>query len=139
VLKQTLQPDARATLDRVEQHGATQSVLSMAPHEEVVRLLEHHELHHRFVRVDGSRGGSSDGTKADSLDRHLDAIGAARATTVMIGDTADDAEAASACGIRVILVTTGSQSPPDLVATGAPVVDSLSQAVARALDGAEPV
>jgi len=55
------------------------------------------------------------------------------ASTVIIGDTVDDQEAAIACGARAVLVTGGSQSRTALEATGAPVVDTLLDAVVAAL------
>ena len=134
-----LQPDAGAALDLVAGR-AGQSLLSMAPHDHLQEMVDHFRLHDRFMRVDGSRTGSSDGVKAASLSRHLDQLGVAGAETVLIGDTVDDFDAAAACGAAAVLVTTGSQSRPDLVATGAPVTDTLLRAASLALngDGATP-
>jgi phosphoglycolate phosphatase-like HAD superfamily hydrolase len=114
---------------------ATQSILSMAPHEHLKSIVDHHGISDHFVRVEGSHSGSSDGNKSDSLCRHLDSIGADPARTVLIGDTVDDQQAAVACGAEAILVTTGSQSRDALASTGAPVVDTLLEAAEIALRG----
>jgi phosphoglycolate phosphatase-like HAD superfamily hydrolase len=128
-----LQPDAEQALDHIDEH-ATQSILSMAPDDHLQSLVDHHGLRHRFVRVEGSHTGSSDGNKADSLCRHLESVAADPASTVLIGDTADDGDAAVSCGARAVLVTTGSQSRNALVATGSPVVDTLQEAARLALE-----
>ena len=101
------------------------SILSMAPNDQLQELIDHHGLRSRFVRVEGSHTGSSDGNKADSLCRHLDELQVDTAATSLIGDTVDDYEAAVTCGVRPVLVTTGSQSRSALEATGAPVMDTL--------------
>ncbi len=91
-----------------------------------------------FVRIEGSYTGSSDGTKTASLCRHLESIDVDPASTVVIGDTVDDHEAAVACGATAVLVTGGSQSRAALEATGSAVVDSLLEAVAVALGADRP-
>jgi phosphoglycolate phosphatase-like HAD superfamily hydrolase len=127
-----LQADAEDALDLVHDH-ATQSILSMAPDDHLQSLIDQHGLRHRFVRIEGNHTGSSDGNKADSLCRHLEAVAADPALTVLIGDTVDDGEAATSCGARAVLVTTGSQSRDALEATGSPVVDTLREAARVAL------
>ena len=127
-----LQAGAERALRHVDQH-ATQSILSMAPDDHLQSIVHRHGIRRHFVRVQGSRTGSSDGNKADSLCRHLEAIGVDPARTMLIGDTVDDQQAAAACGAGAVLVTTGSQSRDALEATGAPVVDTLWRATKRAL------
>ncbi len=123
-----LRRDAESALDRVAGR-ATQSLLSLAPDRQLQALVDHHAIRHRFVLVEGSHT-DSDHNKAGSLRAHLRAISAEPARAVVIGDTVDDQEAAVACGTRVILVTGGNQSRPPLEATGAVVVDTLTDAIA---------
>ena len=104
----------------------------MAPDEHLQPLIDHHGIRDHFVKVEGSYTGSSDGTKAASLCRHLESMGVDPASAVVIGDTVDDQEAAVACGATAVLVTGGSQSRTALAATGATVVDTLLDAVAAA-------
>jgi len=128
----SLQRDAGVALDLLGRQ-ASQSLLSMAHDEQLQALVDRHGIRDRFVLIEGSPSSDSDGNKAVRMDRHLDAIGADRAGTVVIGDTVDDHEAAVANHARTVLVTTGSTSRTLLEATGAPVVDTLRQAAAIAL------
>ncbi|MER7520394.1 HAD family hydrolase [Streptomyces sp. NPDC126499] len=112
--------------------GFTQSLLSLAPHEELVPLVRRHGIHDRFVRVDGRTDRSTDG-KSGHMVRHLLALGDVPAERiVVIGDAADDARAAAHVGAKAVLYTGGSHSRRSLQAAGVPVVDSLEEAVAVA-------
>ena len=128
----SLQPDAGVALDLLGRQ-ASQSLLSKAHDEQLQALVDRHGIRDRFVLIEGSPNSDSDGNKAVRMDRHLDAIGADRAGTVVIGDTVDDHEAAVANGARSVLVTSGSTSRGLLEATGAPVVDTVGEAAALAL------
>lgn len=118
--------------------GRSQSVLSMYAHEKLVPAVDAFGLTRHFVRVDGRVGGSG-GRKAEQLARHLAALGGEvdRGRTVLIGDAADDAEAALSQGIKSVLYTGGSHTREKLLPVGVPVVDSLAEAVevARELVG----
>ena len=126
-----LHADVDTALELVARR-ATQSVLSMAPDGHLQEMIDHHGLRERFVRVEGSHDGS-DGSKARSMCRHLELVGVEPEVAVIIGDTVDDHEAATRCGARAVLVTTGAQAREDLTATGAPVVDTLIEAAAIAI------
>ena len=128
-----LQPDALDALDLVASEGATQSLLSMAPDEQLQRLVDHHAIRSRFVRVEGSPRTDSDGFKAERLEHHLAALAIDPRSSVVIGDTVDDHEAALACGAGSVLVTTGSTARTSLEATGAQVTDNLAEAATFAL------
>ncbi|MYW64695.1 HAD hydrolase-like protein [Streptomyces sp. SID8379] len=118
--------------------GRSQSILSMAGHDDLVPLVRQFGISERFVRVDG-RVGPSGGSKAESMVRHLkvlgDASGVAPEQVVVIGDAADDAVAAMAAGARAVLYTGGSHGRASLEGIGAPVVDSLAEAVRLAATG----
>ncbi|MEV4561392.1 HAD hydrolase-like protein [Kitasatospora sp. NPDC049285] len=113
--------------------GRSQSLLSMYEHEKLVPAVDGFGLTGHFLRVDGRRGASG-GRKAEYLAVHLDALGAEidRGRTVLIGDAADDAEAALSAGIKAVLYTGGSHTREKLTPVGVPVVDSLAEAVALA-------
>ncbi len=129
-----LDTHARAALDRVAGTGRSQSLLSMAPHDHLVRMVGHHRLDHHFDRVDGVRGVGGD-HKEQHLREHLDALGMDRADRVaLIGDALDDAAAAAAVGARAVLVDGGSHPVEDLRAVGVPVAGSLLEAL-DLLDG----
>ncbi|MFG3350107.1 HAD family hydrolase [Streptomyces sp. NPDC048018] len=112
--------------------GFTQSLLSLAPHTELVPLVRRHGIAERFVRVDGRTDRSTDG-KSGHMVRHLAALeGVPADRVVVIGDAADDAIAARFVGAKAVLYTGGSHSRASLARVGVPVVDSLAEAVAVA-------
>ncbi|MBA0049500.1 HAD family hydrolase [Streptomyces sp. AJS327] len=116
--------------------GRTQSLCSLAPHEDLVRLLGRHGIERRFVRVDGAVGPNGGG-KAAQMARHLEALralpkAADPARTVVIGDALDDADAAAHVGAGAVLYTGGSHSRASLRSAGVPVVDTLAEAVGLA-------
>ncbi|RKE19316.1 HAD family hydrolase [Streptomyces sp. TLI_171] len=113
--------------------GRSQSVLSMYEHEKLLPAVDGFGLTSHFLRVDGRRGESG-GRKAGHLAAHLEALGGEidRGRTVLIGDAADDAEAALSAGIKSVLYTGGSHTREKLLPVGVPVVDSLAEAVAVA-------
>ncbi len=128
-----LTPGVEGLLSQWVEAGHSQSVLSMYGHERLVPAVDAFGITHHFTRVDGRRGESG-GRKAGHLAVHLDALGDGidRGRTVLIGDAADDAEAALAAGIKSVLYTGGSHTREKLVHLGVPVVDSLAEAVAVA-------
>ncbi|MFE0700400.1 HAD family hydrolase [Streptomyces sp. NPDC058872] len=111
--------------------GLTQSLLSLAPHVHLVPLVQRHGIAERFVRLDGRVDTSTDG-KSGHMVRHLAALRVPAERVVVIGDAADDAVAAAHVGARAVLYTGGSHSRASLERVGAPVVDSLEEAVAVA-------
>lgn len=113
--------------------GHSQSILSMYGHADLIPLVRGFGIEAHFLRVDG-RTGPSGGSKAEHMVRHLGALSATvdPVRTVVIGDAADDAVAARHAGARAVLYTGGSHSRASLEETGAPVVDSLTEAVAEA-------
>ncbi|WP_329623151.1 HAD hydrolase-like protein [Streptomyces sp. NBC_01255] len=111
--------------------GFTQSLLSLAPHAELIPLVRRHGIAERFVRMDGRVGDSTDG-KSGHMVRHLEALRVSADRVVVIGDAADDAVAAAHVGAKAVLYTGGSHSRDSLERVGVPVVDSLAEAVSVA-------
>ena len=124
-----LAPDARAALAAAEAAGLSQSLLSMWRHQDLVALVERLGIGGWFVRVDGLRvpGG---GGKAEHLVAHLAALEVDPAAALLVGDTLDDLAAARAVGARCVLYDGGSHHRAALEATGVPVVDTLTDALA---------
>lgn len=110
----------------------TQSLLSMWFHDELVPTVETYGLTGLFARVDGLRSRVGGGRKAEYLARHLAELGIDGSSVVLIGDSIDDADAAEAVGARCVLYTGGFTDPARLRAHGAPVADTLTEAVALA-------
>ena len=127
-----LTADATDALGRAAEAGASQSLLSMYPHEHLLPLVDHHAIADRFIRVDGLRGAGG-GLKAPYLEAHLERVAAANGGTpaevLVIGDAKDDAAAAAHVGVACVLYDGGSHPRRELAATGFPVADSLTEAV----------
>ncbi|MER6776987.1 MULTISPECIES: HAD family hydrolase [unclassified Streptomyces] len=130
---------ARELLRDWQADGLTQSLLSLAPHEKLVPLVQAHDIDRHFLRVDG-RIGPSHTSKAGHLVRHMEALrqtGVTSSRTVLIGDAVDDALAAQHVGARAVLYTGGSHSRRSLESAGVEVVDTLAEAVSAARRMAE--
>ncbi|MEV1154074.1 HAD hydrolase-like protein [Micromonospora chokoriensis] len=110
----------------------SQSLLSMWFHEELVPAVHTYGLTGHFSRVDGLRATVGGDRKAESLKLHLAELGVDGTSVVLIGDSIDDAEAATAVGGRAVLYTGGFTDPARLRASGHPVADTLTDAVTLA-------
>ena len=119
-------PDA---LQRLAESGRTQSLLSMWFHTRLTPTVEQFGLTRYFTRIDGLADEVGGGSKAESLIRHLEAQNLNPAEVVLIGDVVDDGQAAEAAGAQCILVTTGAMTHSALQATGAPVTNSIAEAL----------
>lgn len=133
-----LHADALPAVDAARRRGATQSVLSMWWHDRLVPAVDRLGLAPHMALIDGLRGEAG-ASKQEHLARHLGKLrrllpGLRAGDVVVIGDVADDADAAGANGTGCVLVDTGSQSRPALEGTGRPVVGSLCEAVELALE-----
>jgi phosphoglycolate phosphatase-like HAD superfamily hydrolase len=126
-----LAPDGREALAAAEAAGLGQSLLSMWRHQDLVPLVERLGIDRYFLRVDGLRvpGG---GGKAEHLVAHLDALAVEASAALLVGDSLDDLAAAQEVGAGCVLYDGGSHHRRALEATGAPVVDRLTEAVAYA-------
>ncbi|KUJ64831.1 phosphatase [Streptomyces albus subsp. albus] len=108
--------------------GLTQSLCSLASHEQLLPLVRTYGIDHHFTRVDGRTAGIHLG-KAEQMVRHIAALdGIGPDQVVVIGDALDDAAAAAHAGARAVLYTGGSHSRSNLSAAGVPVVDTLLEA-----------
>lgn len=127
-----LAPDALQALEAVHTAGRTQSLLSMYRHDALLPLVQRFSLESWFVRVDGLRGPGG-GRKASYLEAHLAEmihhVGDDPSRVLLIGDAVDDAHAAQHVGARVVLVDGGSHPVEELEGTGAPVAQSLTDAL----------
>jgi phosphoglycolate phosphatase-like HAD superfamily hydrolase len=129
--------DAYRAVHAAHASGATQSVLSMWWHDSLETAVRRVGLEQYLVAVDGTRGGMPGREKAGHLAVHVDRLqelipGLRRDSVVMIGDIADDADAAREVGIACVLFDGGSQSRAVLEGTGVPVSDTLVEALAVA-------
>jgi phosphoglycolate phosphatase-like HAD superfamily hydrolase len=127
--------DCRLTADALVAIGSwsgSQSLLSMFFHHELVPVVRRHGLVEHLRRVDGLRDPVGGGSKAPHLRAHLEALSIRGDECVLIGDSVDDAEAATAVGARIVLYAGGITEAGRLRATGLPVATTLVEAVALA-------
>ncbi|MDE0675531.1 MAG: HAD family hydrolase [Acidimicrobiia bacterium] len=100
-----LASEASRALETVARSGATQSILSLYPHQPLNGLVRKLGIAHYFTRVDGLRGlpGRS---KVGLFGSHIKAAAAGIPPhrVVMVGDTDDDLVAAREAGSTCILV-----------------------------------
>lgn len=120
--------DAREAMDLVGQEPTAQSLLSMSPQDWLEGILHRKGVSHRFSLVTGLRGETG-GLKAAHMTQHIKSLDVDPQSTVMIGDTPDDAAAARHVGAAVVLYNGGSHHLPMLEQTNAPVAHSLVEAV----------
>ncbi|MCL2463870.1 MAG: HAD hydrolase-like protein [Micrococcales bacterium] len=114
--------------------GGTQSLLSMFFHDDLMAQVRLRGLQPPLGRVDGLRQHVGGGSKTPYLVAHLAAQGVPAGEAVLVGDTVDDAAAARAVGAAIVLYTGGITDAERLAATGAPLANSLREAVAIAAD-----
>ncbi|MFQ5967742.1 MAG: HAD family hydrolase [Acidimicrobiia bacterium] len=129
----TLAPNATEALELVDRSGASQSLLSMFLHDELVELVERLGIRRYMNRVDGLRGIRGD-RKHLHLEEHLGALATKPSEVVVIGDALDDAAAARAVGAAAVLYDSGSHLRERLEETGVPIADTLVDSVNLALD-----
>lgn len=120
--------DTVEALDVAETYGWSQSLLSMSPQTWLEGIVDRKQVAHRFGLIDGLREETG-GLKAVHMEEHLAALGTDPSTTVVVGDTPDDAAAAVHVGAHAVLYDGGSHHLPHLEDAGVPVAHSLLQAV----------
>jgi len=128
-----LAPDAMAALSLAQRKGADQSLLSMAPHEHLVPIVDRHCLTPFFREIRGTSGDRG-GAKATILADHLETLEVAAGEVILVGDTPDDAAAAARVGAGAVLYDGGSHHRTDLERVGVPVVSTLTEAVELAVE-----
>jgi phosphoglycolate phosphatase-like HAD superfamily hydrolase len=108
--------------------GRTQSLLSMYHDEKLVPVVEHHGLTRYFALVQGTTMPRPE-RKGVHLADHLERLGIDGSRTVLIGDSPDDAHAAEHVGARAVLYAGGFAARASLAETGAPIADTLQEAI----------
>lgn len=132
-----LTADAREAFEIVARSGATQSILSMWWHSELVPAARRLGLHNVMVSINGTTGADPGAEKAAHLAAHLRALAATNGgfdhgEVVVVGDVPDDGAAARAVGARCVLYDGGSHHVDHLRSAGWPVAHTLLEAVALA-------
>ena len=123
-----LMPGAEQTLSRLQAAGKRQVILSASPIGTLRQQAGQRGLLPYFDRLLGL-GDIYAKSKVELGLRYLQESGFDPARAVMIGDSTHDFEVAQALGVGCVLQSAGHQPPEVLLATGAPVVPGLREAV----------
>ena len=136
-LREDVQTDGRhavvydgveACLEKLQQHGCKLAVVTNKPEQFVAPLLEQMGLDHWFDLAVG--GDTLPVKKPDPapLLHAMETLGGTRGTTVMVGDSAADVDAALAAGVPCVAVRYGYNFGKPVETLGADaVVDSLAE------------
>lgn len=126
VVAAKVNPEARAILGYLSQKNIRQFILSAMEQafltETIVRRLDPKV----FEEIVGLNNHYAH-TKVENAQSLVKKLGLPPDEIVMIGDTLHDHEVAEAAGIQCILYSGGHQSKERLLASGAMVIDSLSE------------
>ena len=117
-----------ACLEKLQQHGCKLAVVTNKPEQFVAPLLEQMGLDHWFDLAVG--GDTLPVKKPDPapLLHAMEVLGGTRGTTVMVGDSAADVDAALAAGVPCVAVRYGYNFGKPVETLGADaVVDSLAE------------
>jgi phosphoglycolate phosphatase-like HAD superfamily hydrolase len=128
-----LASEAIPALELVARNGATQSILSLYPHDPLTALVKENRIADYFTSVEGLRG-TPDSSKAGLFPGHLQAAapGVRPHRVVMIGDTDDDLFAAQAAGSSGVLINHHGYHPLGDPTLESHFADSLLNALRRA-------
>ena len=127
----SLTHDAEEAIAAIEDAGATQSILSMWWHHDLLPEVRRRGLEEPMVRVEGNTKDAGE-TKTRLLEVHLANLNH-DGTAVIIGDALDDAESAREVGIACVMYDGGSHHRAELDALNVPVASSLVEAARIAL------
>ena len=122
--------DVRDSLQTLEADGIPQSILSAYQHDTLVRLVEEKGLSPFFHDLHGHEDHYAAG-KAPQGRRALKELGIDPAGTLLIGDTAHDADVAAELGMQCWIIPGGNQPEARLRATGCLLLRSRREAVER--------
>lgn len=118
----------KAILQKFNNYSCDHAVLSAYAEDELIKMLEHYEVHSFFTHVIGLNNHYASG-KVEEGKILLDKLGASLDDVVLIGDTVHDYDVAKELGIDAILISNGHNSELKLSSCDAPVVKSLSEAM----------
>ncbi len=130
-------PGIRECLLRLRAAGLTTGIASSKPQTLIEFLLKGSGLADCFDVVAGSGPAIRDQEKWKIVERAMEACGASRDRTVLIGDTKYDVAGALRCGIPCIGVAWGYAAEGELEAAGAAAIASDMDDLIRMLTGPE--
>lgn len=116
-------------INELNRKGFSQSVLSASQQSFLIKCIEHYGLKNYFKNIGGLDDYCAYG-KVDAGRKLLKNLSIKGEEILLIGDTTHDYEVACKLGADCVLLPAGHQSRERLIAAGAKVCDSLSQAFA---------
>ena len=122
----SLHPETLNVLNYFQSIGVKQYILSAMEQQVLNDCMKHYQIEDFFEHVSGLDNFYA-ASKIDNGHRLIAELKLNSTDLVLIGDTVHDFEVATELGCRCILVTDGHQSKAVLQATGALVIDSISQ------------
>lgn len=120
----SLYPDVREALERVQEQGLGQSILSAYQHDTLVSLVNRHGLDDYFHTLHGHQHIYPVGKVPQGKDA-LEELQLDPAEAVLIGDTAHDKDVAEELGMQCIIIPGGNQ--PESVLRGLGVASAASR------------
>ena len=121
-----LHQDSVRVLNYFKSEGVKQYILSAMEQKVLNACLKHYQIEQFFEYASGLDNFYA-ASKTENGHRLIEGLKLNVGDLVLIGDTVHDFEVASALGCRCILIADGHQSKEVLQATGALVLDSITQ------------
>ena len=121
-----LQDGARELIEKLNQSGIPQAVLSAYQHDTLLEAVSYFELTDCFADVIGLNDIYAVG-KVENGKKYIAGLDLNPTDVLFIGDTVHDFEVAQAMGVQCALVASGHNSRPRLEACGVPVFESLQE------------
>ena len=121
-----LQQGAVPTLQKLQQEGVTQVLLSASLQNHLELQLGRYPIRPYFDRLLGI-GDIYAESKLQLARSFVESCGTPAERILFVGDSVHDYEVATGCGCRAVLFTGGHQPRSLLAATGSPVIDELEE------------
>ena len=119
-----LHKDAEFVLKRINESGATQSILSAGKQSSLVRWVNHHNIDYLFNQLIGIKNEKAAG-KIEAGINWLKTSRLAPENILLVGDTIHDREVSQAMGVKCLLIDIGHVSTKRLKKTGERVFPTL--------------
>ena len=120
-------PGIRELTEKLHAAGKQVGIATSKPQNMAEQLLERHGLSGCFDAVCGSEPGLNNNAKWEVVLRAMQACGAEKETTVLVGDTKYDAAGARQAGIPCIGVRWGYAAEGELEQTGVPIAETMEE------------
>ena len=126
--EQTIYPDARIVLGKINELGISQSVLSAYSQHTLEDLIEHFKLTEYFIRLVGLDNIYAAG-KLENGKNWMNELGFRNGEVLLVGDTLHDCEVANEIGADTVLIAVGHQTKARLEVCTVPLINSLSELI----------